>query len=219
MAVIHHTTLVPTKLELLTKWLPTQPWYRGGATPELARAGGFRLDDPAGDVGIEVMVVTDEASGEATSYLTPLTYRGAPLANAEDYLVGTTEHGVLGQRWVYDAAHDPVFVEQLLAFLSGDVEAQAQDESNTTDPTVSRVLSVRGAFATLDALRVESDDDGTVVEGLTLSSGPVTLHLVRALAGHADVPAPRGSIGEIVANWLGVNGEAHRGLLAFVAQG
>lgn len=60
MAVILHTTLKPTKLELLTSWLPSRPWYRGGmGGPKLAKAGGFRLDDPQGAVGIEFMVVND----------------------------------------------------------------------------------------------------------------------------------------------------------------
>ena len=56
MAVIHsHAALAPTKLELLAAWLPTQPWYRaGGPAPDLAKAGGFRLDDPAGRVGLEL---------------------------------------------------------------------------------------------------------------------------------------------------------------------
>ncbi|CAM5708775.1 hypothetical protein SFUMM280S_01006 [Streptomyces fumanus] len=54
MAVIHRTYVKPTKLELLTSWLPSRPWYRGGAgEPELTKAGGFRLDDPEGEVGIE----------------------------------------------------------------------------------------------------------------------------------------------------------------------
>ncbi|MEV6594655.1 hypothetical protein AB0N36_43065 [Streptomyces acidicola] len=48
MAVIHCTTLKPTKLELLTSWLPSRPWYGGAGAPEPARAGGFRLDDPDG---------------------------------------------------------------------------------------------------------------------------------------------------------------------------
>ncbi|HEY1703136.1 MAG TPA: hypothetical protein VGG75_25830 [Trebonia sp.] len=44
MAIIYRTTLTPTKLELLTLWLPSRPWYQGQA-PDLVKAGGFRLDD------------------------------------------------------------------------------------------------------------------------------------------------------------------------------
>ena len=99
MAVIHRTTLKPTKLELLTSWLPSRPWYRGGAgEPTLTKAGGFRLDDPQGEVGIEFMVVTDSSGPQPVAYLVPLTYRGAPLDGAEHAVVGTMEHGVLGQR-------------------------------------------------------------------------------------------------------------------------
>ncbi len=29
MAIIHKTTLVPGKLDLLAGWLPAQPWYAG----------------------------------------------------------------------------------------------------------------------------------------------------------------------------------------------
>ena len=37
MAIIHDTTLSPEKLELLTFWLPAQPWYLStGRAPELA---------------------------------------------------------------------------------------------------------------------------------------------------------------------------------------
>ncbi|NKQ29357.1 maltokinase N-terminal cap-like domain-containing protein, partial [Streptomyces galbus] len=64
MAIIHRTTLEPTKLELLTGWLPTRPWYTGDGAPELSRPGGFRLDDPEGEVGIEFLVALD-ASGPA----------------------------------------------------------------------------------------------------------------------------------------------------------
>ena len=48
MAEIHRTTMTPSKLELLTAWLPHQAWYAGqGEAPRLTRVGGFRLDDPA----------------------------------------------------------------------------------------------------------------------------------------------------------------------------
>jgi hypothetical protein len=105
MATIHRTTMVPGKLDLLGDWLPRQPCYRdAGGPPTLTRAGGFPLDDPAGDVGIEF----------------------------------TSEHGVLGRRWIYDAAYDPVAVAQLLAFIGGASAAQHQNESGTPDPSVVR---------------------------------------------------------------------------------
>jgi len=146
MAVIHPTTLVPSKLELLADWLPRQDWYRyrpGG--PSLTRAGGFRLDDPAGEVGIEFMVVLDAAGDYArpaagrtgaTAYLVPLTYRGSALPGAEGALIGTAEHGVLGQRWIYDGTRDPVLLAALAELVSGRAQAQAQRVSDTPDPTV-----------------------------------------------------------------------------------
>jgi hypothetical protein len=138
MAVIHRTTLTPGKLELLAAWLPRQPWYQGTAgEPELAKAGGFRLDDPDGEVGIEFIVVTDTSGGAPVSYLVPLSYRGAPLPGADQALIGTGVHGVLGPRWIYDGAHDPVVVGQLLALLQGRAEPQAQNVSNTPDNTVT----------------------------------------------------------------------------------
>lgn len=137
MAEIHHTTLVPGKLELLTGWLPQQSWYEPPeAGPQLARAGGFRLDDPAGEVGIELMIVTDAGGPEPASYLVPLSYRGAPAAALDDALIGTAEHGVLGRRWIYDGARDPVVLAQLTALLRGDCVAQAQSESFQADPSV-----------------------------------------------------------------------------------
>jgi len=68
MAYIHRTaSMAPTKLGLLVEWLPQQAWYAGrSGPPQLSRAGGFRLDDPAGEVGIEFFFVTDEAAGRAT---------------------------------------------------------------------------------------------------------------------------------------------------------
>ena len=135
MATIHRTTMAPTKLELLAGWLPQQPWWRGGArSPELTRAGGFRLDDPEGAVGIEFLFVTD---GEQLTYHVPLSYRGASLEGADPALLGTSEHGVLGRRWVYDGAHDPVVTAALDAFVHGRIEAQQQSTSDTVDPSVT----------------------------------------------------------------------------------
>jgi hypothetical protein len=39
MAIIHDTTMSPSKLELLTSWLPVQPWnVDTGRERELAKA-------------------------------------------------------------------------------------------------------------------------------------------------------------------------------------
>lgn len=138
MAILHKTTMQPTKVELLAAWLPSQPWYLGAAdTPRLARAGGFRLDDPAGEVGIEFAVATDLSTDPPVTYLLPLTYRGQALSDGDAALVGTSQHGVLGKRWIYDGTRDRVLVTQLVALMQGQVEPQAQSVSNTADPTVS----------------------------------------------------------------------------------
>ncbi|MEV5970553.1 1,4-alpha-glucan branching protein [Streptomyces sp. NPDC051921] len=211
MAEIHRTTITPTKLELLAVWLPTRPWYRGGAdaVPELAKAGGFRLDDPEGEVGIEFMVVTDSSGDEVHAYLVPMTYRGAPLAGAERALIGTAEHGVLGTRWFYDAAHDPVFVAGLTALLEGRAVAQAQSLSDTPDLTVEAYSDGPGTWHASAAPVVEEGANGT---DLRLGAGAPLLRLARVLD-----PKATGSLGHVIADWHLPDGEARRGayVLAF----
>ncbi|MEV6277253.1 1,4-alpha-glucan branching protein [Nocardia sp. NPDC051832] len=136
MAVVHNTTMEPTKLELLTTWLPKQEWFRGTRTPVLRKAGGFRLDDPAGEVGIEFMIVLDVSEYPGTAYHVPMTYRGAPVPGAEQALIGTSEHGVLGTRWIYDGPADEVLTTQALALLAGHTQPQAQNTSNAPDPAI-----------------------------------------------------------------------------------
>jgi Maltokinase N-terminal cap domain len=63
MAIIHDTTMTPGKLDLLTAWLPAQPWYLDSpGEPELAKAGGFRLDDPQGEVAVRAQVRVSAAA-------------------------------------------------------------------------------------------------------------------------------------------------------------
>lgn len=128
MAVIHQATIVPTKLEFADAWLNQQPWAPEGETEMI---GGYRFDDPAGEVGIEGLLLR---RGEAVLHL-PLTYRGAPLEGAEDSLVTTMTHSALGDRWVYLAAGDQVARAAYLAFLSGQTE-QAVLEVHNTDGSV-----------------------------------------------------------------------------------
>src|SRR5215469_4120003 len=180
MAIIHSTaTLSPTKLELLASWLPAQPWYLGhGREPELARAGGFRLDDPRGEVGIEFMVVTDGSGERAASYLVPMTYRASALTSADGAdgadggLIGTAEHSVLGRRWIYDGVHDPVLVAQLDALIQGDAEPQAQSMSNTPDPTVISEPVTSGSLTAVGS-EVANEPSGTTLRVTTAGADGV----------------------------------------------
>lgn len=148
MAVIHQTTMVPAKLELLTAWLPWQGWYAGEpAGPSLAKVGGSRLDDPAGEVGIEFMVVRDDVAQETAAYLVPMTYRGSRLAGGDAALIGTAEHGVLGTRWIYDGTQDPVLLARAAELIRGRAEAQAQSQSDTPDTTVHVTPLLAGQFS------------------------------------------------------------------------
>ncbi|MEV0976243.1 1,4-alpha-glucan branching protein [Streptomyces sp. NPDC049915] len=217
MAVIHKTFVKPTKLELLTSWLPSRPWYRGAAAPDLAKSGGFRLDDPDGAVGMEFMVVTDVSASGPTTYLVPLTYRGAPLDGAEHALVGTMEHGVLGRRWVYDGCHDPVLGAQLLALVQGAAQAQDQNTTDTPDPTVIGSCTGEGPLAIDPAQAPADDQDGTE---LPLSQG-ATLRLHRVLRPAPDgAPvAPQGAVGHVAAPWTLPDGTRVQGLFAVLHPG
>ncbi|MFF3002131.1 1,4-alpha-glucan branching protein [Kitasatospora sp. NPDC057940] len=211
MAVIHNTTLQPSKLELLTSWLPSRPWYRAGAgAPDLAKAGGFRLDDPQGEVGMEFMVVTDTSGTAPTTYFVPLTYRGAPLDGAEHALVGTMEHGELGRRWAYDGCHDPVLVAQLSALIEGRAQAQAQNTSDAPDLDVTR--SYRGDAPLHLTTDTTDDQEGTA---LTAPQG-TTLRLHRVLLPAADdatLPAPE-TAGHLGGAWQLPDGTPAQGLFA-----
>ena len=206
MAVIHHTTLTPGKLELLAAWLPGQPWYRdGGRAPELTRVGGFRLDDPDGEVGIEFMAVTDAVTG--ATYHTPLTYRDHELPGADNGLIGTAQHGVLGRRWIYDGAHDPVLAAQLVALIQGEAEPQAQSESNTADPTVTTgPPATHTRLAGTGTAVVASTAAGTELQ---VAGGRLTVWINRVLRPGAEARGPG-----VFATWRLPDGTVARGVFA-----
>lgn len=190
MAEIHRATLTPTKLELLSAWMGQQRWYAAkGATPQLTRLSAWRLADPDGAVGIETIIVLDTGGPEPVTYQVPLTYRDAPVDELEHALVGTMTHSVLGQRWVYDACHDPVYAAQLLALTLGQVSAESSSASDTLDDRYrglpgaswSRALAVRASRVlvgeqsnTSIILDTEADDS---------TSKPVIIKVFRTLAG------------------------------------
>jgi hypothetical protein len=199
MAILHTATLTPTKLELLEAWLPGRAWYPVDEAKGLERVGACRFDDPAGEVGIETLIVR---AGDGPLVHAPLTYRGAPLDDAEHWLVGTTEHSVLGTRWVYDAVGDPVYLAALVeAVRTGGTQAEEFVETESGRQRRDPAMTVRGTgeqaagAASGTLVRVEDGDPAVVVTEevrvqirrvLTDQPAEETLALLGEWPGRAD---------------------------------
>jgi hypothetical protein len=164
MALLYDATLVPSKLELLSAWLPSRSWFTGDA--DVQRLGAYRFDDPGGEVGVETFLVR---AGDGPVFQVPLTYRNTPLPGQDDFLLGTTEHSVLGTRWVYDGCADAVWASALAtAILTGGRQAEEFiDRGDHLEP--------RAPLATVEG----SGAPGTFVPGIDavicLDQGATTL--------------------------------------------
>ena len=174
MALIYKATLDPTKLDLLTAWLPGRSWFPKSGGAELRQLGAFRFDDPANEVGIETFLVQ---AGDAVLQV-PLTYRSAPVAGAEDYLIGTTAHSVLGTRWVYDGCGDPVWATALATVvLTGGTQVEELVQTGTELVPRRPTATVAGSgtdsapVPPITAVTSHDQDETTVVqaEGVELT--------------------------------------------------
>ena len=196
MAELHEATITPRKDELVEPWLPTRPWWDG--VEERGPVGSFRLDDPAGEVGIECFLFGSEAG---SILIVPLTYRGAPLPGADQHLLGTMEHSVLGSRWVYDGCGDPVFVATLIETIRAG-GSQAEEHIRRADGTVvtrEPRVTVRGDGAP-EVTTPDPSSALTVVEEPTRSVvtiGGLEVALARqGTAALPDGPGLRADFGE-----------------------
>jgi len=190
MAIVHKASLSPTKLELIASWLPTRPWFGGDADVAFTQVGAFRFDDPAGEVGLQVLLVRPEGGGPL--YQVPMTYRSAPFDEAGAGLMGEMAHSVLGPRWVYDGCHDPIFVGELVrAVLTGGTEVDELVEVDGKVVNLPKSMHVSGsgdgsvtppALGTLD-VRTAGGDDSTAV----VRSGLVEITVPRVLDGRVDI--------------------------------
>ncbi|WP_106215445.1 CG0192-related protein [Kineococcus rhizosphaerae] len=154
MAVHHPATIAPTKLELLQAWVPHQPWTGNADTSVLTKLGSYRFDDPDGEVGMETHLL---ATADGQVLQVPLTYRGVPRTGAEDSLITTMTHTTLGQRWIYDGCHDPVYVNALVTtIVTGGREAAlyaATEQGMVLEPATTHVRG-SGSWTTAPALTV-----------------------------------------------------------------
>jgi hypothetical protein len=183
MALIHKAILTPTKRELLAAWLPDRPWYPGG---EFEQLGAYRFDDPAGEVGVEAFLLRT-AAGPVLHV--PLTYRAAPLAGAEAHLVGSTEHSVLGSRWVYDGCADPVWARTVAAaMLTGGSNTAEEFPDGSGLPPRTPTASAQGSGS--PGTPVPPIDTVSYVDGAlaAIAAGPLDLTLAHVVG--TDLAAP-----------------------------
>lgn len=196
-AEIYDAVLRPGKLELLRGWIAHQPWFDG--EPELLeQVTAYRFVDPDGEVGMESFLVSDGAR----TFHVPVTYRGAELQGAQDALVGTLEHSVLGRRWVYDAPADPVYVAEVLRVISH--RDTAADHLAMADGTVSpSPVNVRGG------------GDGASGD----SEAAAAPEVIRLISEENDAEADRpliGSPGTLSGTWQSADG-THSAVFVVVA--
>ena len=236
MAILHHgATLTPAKVDLVEGWIGAQRWYAAkGRVPRLTRLFSWRLEDPEGQVGIETLILSDDASTPPVTYQVPLTYRSAPLPGAAHALVGTIEHSVLGTRYVYDAPHDPVYAAQLFALATGQAAAASARVSDAVEDAVhgtgtdrgllvhsSTVLS--GEQSNTSIIAMARDAEGLdhpvitkVFRALAAGENPdVVLQGALARAGSTRVPA---SLGAVTGSWPSPDGTSCTGDLAFAQE-
>jgi len=180
MGFVHHSaTLEPTKQELVEAWLPSRPWASGATT--VTKVGEYRFDDPDGEVGIETILWQ---TPDGSVLQVPFTYRAAPLAGADEFLVGTSEHSVLGPRFVYDGCADPVWVSAVTtAVLTGGTQAQMVVERDGRMVDVPARVPVVGSGSPVADVPETSTVDAVHDEGpvTTVTAGPVTLSLARVV--------------------------------------
>lgn len=200
MALLHSAQLQPSKLELLTTWLPSCPWA-DVSSADLELVAFYRFDDPAGAVGIETLLVR---AGDGPVLQVPLTYRDAPDETLAPWFIATMEHSALGRRWAYDGCGDPVYVAALLrAIVTGGREAELMIEVDgrleaAIRPNAATVIGNGGlavdAVPTLGGLRVDNGDP-TVI-----TSAGVTLTVARRI----DATAPAAGLA-LLGEWPGTH--------------
>ncbi|HEU5267724.1 MAG TPA: hypothetical protein VFU35_13535 [Jatrophihabitans sp.] len=184
MGLVHRATLSPSKQELVEPWLSTRSWASGRTVT--AKLAEYRFDDPAGEVGVETILWR---TGDGCVLQTPLTYRAMPLAGAETYLIGTSEHSVLGHRWVYDGCGDPVWAATLAAaILTGGTQAQMYFEADGERVDVPARMQVRGSGRTGTDLPDVTSVDSVTDEGTftVVRAGNLELNLVRVVGAPLD---------------------------------
>jgi hypothetical protein len=200
MATLHSAELRPTKIELLSAWIPTQPWAADVDTSVLESVGAFRFDDPGGEVGVETHLLR-AADGQIIQV--PLTYRAGALEGADDSLITKMHHSVLGERWVYDASVDPVFARTLAAtILLGGEQAELVYVGGGSPQKREPTTWVRGSGSPTDMVPDVKEVTFAHAGNVTvIGTGDLSIRLRRVV----ELGAGEGAVDEatLVGRWPG----------------
>jgi hypothetical protein len=195
VGLVHRdATISPTKQELAEGWVPTRTW--GAGCTVVAKIAEYRLDDPAGEVGVETILwrLDDDSICQV-----PFTYRASPLEGADAHLIDTMEHSVLGRRWIYDGCGDPVWAAGLVhAIRTGGTQSQMVVEIDGERIDVPPRMRVQGTgseeLAPAPVVLGHAVDDATSTSVL-VDGRPLVLSRILS-PGTADDDALVGQIGD-----------------------
>lgn len=207
------SALDPAVSHLLHSWMPHQRWYPAkGRGVGLSRVGGLPLEDPAGDVAIEVHLVALDSGDRTDVVQVPLTYRSGPLPGAGHALVGEVDHPELGHRWVYDGPHDPDYVAALLDAL--------QVPPGRALPTGAASTRVLSGEQSNTSVIVEPDGAGPLIVKVfrTLHPGAnPDVEVLDALSRQGCRQVP-GVVGWLQGSWTAADGGDVTGHLAVATE-
>jgi 1,4-alpha-glucan branching enzyme len=209
-----YPTLHPPLDELLRTWLPGQRWFPvKNAQFNLAPVGTVHLDDSSGEVGLEVYLAavtyaTADGGNRTDVVQVPLSFRGEPLPGAANALIGEASHPEHGQRWIYDAVHDPVFVSAWLELMrsgGSSLEGNATGHlvpSNYRLPTGTGTVKVLSGEQSNSSVIVDDGGSAAIVKFFrVLSEGrnpEVEIGAALTRASTAEVPA---TLGWVTGQW------------------
>jgi hypothetical protein len=201
MALLYRATLTPSKTELIQAWIPGRPWIGDADVATLEAVGAYRFDDPDGEVGIETHLL-QTADGQILQV--PVTYRGSPLDGAESSLIATTQHSVLGERWVYDGCGDPVYVIALAtAILTGGTQAEIEFATDNGPQRWETTTLVTGSGAPQSVIppvaSVSFSNEGTTS---VITAGQLELTVLRVIDSEGEIDE-YGDTERLVGSWPG----------------
>lgn len=213
-------TLTPSLSELLTGWMSTQRWFPAkGRDLTISQVGGFSLEDPVGEVGLEVYLVAVESGRRTDVVNVPLTFRTVPLAGAEAGLVGEANHPDLGTCYVYDGTHDPVFIAAWTELIrtggktaDGGAEGTALGDFGSTAPVQPAAdISVLGGEQSNTSVVIDAGGTPMILKFFRVlaagESPDVQVSAKLTAAGSKDVP---NTFGWVMGSWRDAQSQSER---------